>query len=246
MNILYFTKSKKYTCKALEYMIERYTVAGVVCKNREILDGTELEKICNKFGIRIYDNTELYQCLNCGKLPNIDIAVSNTFGRLIRPSFINFVRGNCINFHGAILPDYKGLYAYNHGLLNGEKTWGVTAHYVNERFDEGEIIAIKKFSIDPERISVSELEEITQKKAYDMTIELLERWRVEGKLPSYAQPLGGRYYSREDFEFARKVSLDDSADIVMKKIHAFYCPPYEGAYIEIDGKHFQLCMPKVS
>lgn len=244
MNILFLTKSKKYTCKALEYMLRKHTVVGVVCKSWQILHGTEMEQICIKNGIDIYDNEDLYHRIEEKTMPDIDFAISNTFGRLIKPSFISYVKGNCINLHGAILPDYKGLFAYNHGLMNEETQWGVTAHYVNERFDEGEIIEIKKFPINPREIFVQELEEETQKKAYELTIDLIERWEKNGRLPSYPQPSGGRYYSRADFETAKKISMTDSADDVLRKIHAFWCPPYEGAYIEIDGTRFQLCLPE--
>lgn len=244
MNILYFTKSKKYTCKALEYMLKKHMVVGVVCKTRQIMLGTEMEKICKENGIEVFDNKELYRRIEENSMPDIDLAISNTFGRLIKPSFIDYVNGNCINLHGAILPDYKGLFTYNHGLMNEEKQWGVTAHYVNEKFDEGEIIDIRKFSMDSKTISVQRLEEETQKKAYELTIDLLERWSTEGRLPSYPQPLGGKYYSKEDFETAKKILSTDSSDEVIKKIHAFWCPPYEGAYIEIDGVHFQLLSPE--
>lgn len=242
MNILFFSKSKKYTCKILEHMIKNYTVVGVVCKERQILDDTEMEQICLKNEINIYSNGELYHQIEEGNMPIVDLAISNTFGRLIKPSFINYVNGNCINLHGAILPDYKGLFAYNHGILNEERQWGVTAHYINERFDEGEIIEIRKFPINPRQISVKELEEATQEKAYEMTVDLLMRWKREGRLSSYRQPSGGRYYSKNDFEVAKRVSLSDSADEVRRKIQAFWCPPYEGAYIEIDGIRFQLAL----
>lgn len=244
MNILVFTKSKKYTCKLLEYMLKEHTIVGVVCKNKQILHDTEMEQICIRNGIDIYDNEELYHRIEENTMPYIDLAISNTFGRLIKPSFINYVNGNCINIHGAILPDYRGLFAYNHGLLNEEEQWGVTAHYVNERFDEGEIIEIRRFPIDSKKISVQELEEEAQKNAYELIIDLIERWTKEGRLPSHPQPSGGRYYSYADFESAKKVMVTDSSDEVIRKIHAFWCPPYEGAYIEIDGVHFQLCMPE--
>ena len=102
------------------------------------------------------------------------------------------------------------------------------------------IIKIKKFSIEPDKISVSELEELTQKNAYELTIEIIEKWQKSGPLPSIPQKDGGKYYSREDFNYAREIHVQDSAEEVRKKIHAFWCPPYEGAYITIGGEHFQL------
>lgn len=240
MNILFLTKSKKYTCKTLEYLLKHHTVVGVVCKKKEVIAGTELEDICRNYHIDIFENNEVYRRIEQGKMPHVDLAISNTYGRFIRKELIEWTGGNCINFHGAILPKYKGLYTYNHGLLNGEKEWGVTAHYVNERFDEGDIIRIKKFPINADSISVKELESETQKVAYTLTLQIVEEWEKNGALPSIPQDEEGKYYSLEDFEREKKVSLADTAEVVKRKIHAFWCPPYEGAYVEIDGIHFQL------
>ena len=50
-----------------------------------------------------------------------------------------------INIHPALLPKYGGKGMYGHHVheavvANGEKESGITIHYVNERYDEGQII----------------------------------------------------------------------------------------------------------
>lgn len=221
-------------------MSEQHNVVGVVCKNKKLVKDTELEHICNKRHIPLLENEEMYEMLEKNELPEIDLAISNTYGRLIKKPLLAWVKGNCINLHGAILPQYKGLFTYNHGLLNQEKEWGVSAHYVNEKFDEGDIIAIDRFPICADEITIKELEEKTQETAYLLTLKLIEEWERIGPLPGVAQESEGTYYSKEDFEKAKEVLITDSAETVIRKIHAFWCPPYEGAYITIGGKHFQL------
>ena len=59
-----------------------------------------------------------------------------------------------INTHPALLPKYggKGMYGMNvHNAVieAGEKESGVTVHYVNSRYDEGNIISQTKVSIEP-------------------------------------------------------------------------------------------------
>lgn len=240
MNILFLTKSKKYTCETLKYLLKKNHVVYVVCKELDIVKDTELWEICLNNYVQIMDSEEMNRRLEDEKMPRIDLAISNTYGRLIKTPLLKWVKGNCINLHGAILPKYKGLFTYNHGLLNGEKEWGVTAHYVNNRFDEGDIIAVRRFDIIADKISVSELEEKTQKTAYELTKEIVDIWEKEGPIRGTPQKSTGKYYSREDFERGKKVLFTDTPEIVEKKIHAFWCPPYEGAYIEIGGVHFQL------
>lgn len=240
MNILYLTKSKKYTCMAVRELAQKHHIVGVVCKKIGMVEGTELEQICREGHIRLIENDEMYEMLSQNKLPKIDLAISNTYGRLIRQPLLEWVKGNCINLHGAVLPEYKGLYTYNHGLLNDEKEWGATAHYVNERFDEGNIIETEKFPICADEISVMELEEKTQEAAYRLTLKLVAEWEKRGPLPGIPQQQRGTYYSKEDFERAKEIFITDSAETVSRKIHAFWCPPYEGAYITIEGNRFQL------
>ena len=58
-----------------------------------------------------------------------------------------------INIHPALLPKYggKGMYGmkvHQTVLENQEKETGITIHYVNEHYDEGEFIFQQKVSID--------------------------------------------------------------------------------------------------
>lgn len=240
MKILLLTKSKMYTCRLLEDLINEHTVVAVVCKNKEILAGTEMEKICIKENIPVIENNEMYTMLGKGTLPEADLAISNTYGRLIKKPLLDFLNGNCINIHCAILPAYKGVMSYNFGILNEENEWGVTAHYINEEFDQGDIIKIYKFPITSATITVGELEKMAQEAAYRLTLEVINNWEKEGRPVGKPQEKTGKYYSREDFEKAKKIDLNSSAEEIERKIRAFYCPPYEGAYIEIEWKHFQL------
>ncbi len=51
-----------------------------------------------------------------------------------------------INFHPGS-PAYRGIGCLNFAVLNGEKKYGVTAHIINEKVDNGKIILTKNFSI---------------------------------------------------------------------------------------------------
>ena len=58
-----------------------------------------------------------------------------------------------INIHPALLPKYggKGMYGMNvHNAIleNNEKETGITIHYVNEHYDEGEFIFQQKVTIE--------------------------------------------------------------------------------------------------
>ena len=71
----------------------------------------------------------------------------------IESSLLNTFPNKIINTHPALLPSIyggKGMYGrFVHEAIinNGEKKSGVTIHYVNEVYDEGEIILTKELEI---------------------------------------------------------------------------------------------------
>ena len=77
---------------------------------------------------------------------------------------INEFPNKVINIHPALLPNYggKGMYGMHVHLAvleNKEKETGITVHYVNEHFDEGEFI----FQTDVNIENCTSSEEIAQK-----------------------------------------------------------------------------------
>lgn len=76
---------------------------------------------------------------------NIDFIVLAGFLLLIPSYLVNKFPSKIINIHPALLPKYggKGMYGMNvHNAIieNKEKESGITIHYVNEKYDDGNII----------------------------------------------------------------------------------------------------------
>ncbi len=83
---------------------------------------------------------------------NPDLIVLAGFLWLMPESIIKAFPTRIINIHPALLPNYggKGMFGMNvHNAIiaNKEKESGITIHYVNERFDEGNSIFQAKISI---------------------------------------------------------------------------------------------------
>jgi len=82
----------------------------------------------------------------------IDLVVLAGFMWLVPGYMIHAYRNKIINIHPALLPKYggKGMYGshvHNAVLKNGEKTSGITIHYVNEKYDDGQIILQKEIPV---------------------------------------------------------------------------------------------------
>ncbi|MNX09662.1 Phosphoribosylglycinamide formyltransferase [compost metagenome] len=104
----------------------------------------------------IFDKNEFYktdEVIELLKNLEIDFIVLAGFLWLIPKSLIHAYPGRIVNIHPAILPKFggKGMYGdhvHNAVIAAGEPEGGITIHYVNENYDEGEYIYQARYKID--------------------------------------------------------------------------------------------------
>ncbi|WP_293306249.1 phosphoribosylglycinamide formyltransferase [Pedobacter sp. UBA5917] len=104
----------------------------------------------------IFDKNEFYktdEVVDLLKNLDIDFIVLAGFLWLIPKSLIHAYPGRIVNIHPAILPKFggKGMYGdhvHNAVMAAGEAEGGITIHYVNENYDEGEYIYQARYRID--------------------------------------------------------------------------------------------------
>lgn len=76
-----------------------------------------------------------------------DLFVSMSFNQIFREQMINLPKYKTINCHAGKLPFYRGRNILNWVLINDEKEFGITAHYMDEGIDTGDIIVQKTYPI---------------------------------------------------------------------------------------------------
>ena len=103
----------------------------------------------------IFDKHEFYKTDDIVKLLKnlqINLIVLAGFLWLIPDNLLKAFPNKIINIHPALLPKYggKGMYGdkVHQAILDaGEEESGITIHYINEHFDEGESIHQSRFKI---------------------------------------------------------------------------------------------------
>jgi len=104
----------------------------------------------------IFDKHEFYKTddvIDLLKNLDVDFIVLAGFLWLIPKNLIAAYPGRIINIHPSILPKFggKGMYGdhvHNAVLAADEPEGGITIHYVDENYDEGEYIYQAKYKID--------------------------------------------------------------------------------------------------
>ena len=76
-----------------------------------------------------------------------DIFISMSFNQIFKKEIINLPPYKTINCHAGKLPFYRGRNILNWVLINDEKEYGITVHYVDEGIDTGDIIVQKTYPI---------------------------------------------------------------------------------------------------
>ena len=76
-----------------------------------------------------------------------DLFVSMSFNQIFRNALINLPSLKTINCHAGKLPYYRGRNILNWALINDEKEFGITVHYIDEGIDTGDIILQRCYSI---------------------------------------------------------------------------------------------------
>lgn len=185
-------------------------------------------------------NNHLYDDLIFKYRKAKDIIVSCQYPHLIPKNIVN-----CgipvVNIHYGVLPDYRGVSPVYWQMMRS-KDAGVTLHYVDEKFDTGDIIDI--YSFPHFGHTAEEVYSELEKRG----VELLEKWIeriIDGTAPRIKQE-GGTYYKKEDVDWskANKVHSPFFSPEDIKQIFATHFEGKQYPEIQISGRTFELRLKK--
>lgn len=131
-------------------------VVLVLCNNP---DAYVLQRADNfEIPSHVFDKQEFYhtdEIVNLLKRLEVDLVILAGFLWLVPGNLLQGFPNKIINIHPSLLPKYggKGMYGdrVHQAVIDaGEEEHGITIHFVNENFDEGEIIYQGRFKVEPE------------------------------------------------------------------------------------------------
>ncbi len=157
------------------------SVTRIFCNKKDAYVLSRAEKL----GIPtfVFGRNEFYnsnEVLDKLKDDEIDLIVLAGFLWLVPANILSEFSNRIINIHPALLPKYGGKSMYgmrvHEAVISaGEKESGISIHYVNEKYDEGEIIFQKKCTVEKDETPESLAAKIHQLEYehYPKTIEKL-------------------------------------------------------------------------
>jgi methionyl-tRNA formyltransferase len=79
----------------------------------------------------------------------VDVILSINYLFIVEQDIITHPTQYAINFHGSLLPRYRGRTPHVWAIINNERETGITAHLLTEGCDEGDIVYQEKLTIEP-------------------------------------------------------------------------------------------------
>jgi phosphoribosylglycinamide formyltransferase-1 len=147
-------------------------------------DALVLER-ARKFGVptHVFDREKFYNSTEVLDLlveKGISLVVLAGFLWLVPADLIRAFPNRMVNIHPALLPKYggKGMYGrhvHEAVIRNKEKESGISIHYVNEIYDDGQIIRQEKCEVRPDDTpeSLAQRIHILEHRVYPLVIEAL-------------------------------------------------------------------------
>ncbi|MBX4195537.1 hypothetical protein KW796_01080 [Candidatus Parcubacteria bacterium] len=151
-------------------------------------------------------------------LPDAEVFIVASFGKILPADIIYKPKYKTLNVHPSLLPKLRGPSPIQGAILSGEET-GVTIMRMNEKMDEGPIVAVKKVKFEnlPERYI--EAEKALGVAGGELLTEILPKWTA-GEIEEIPQNDSESTYTR----MIRKEDADISKDppeTALKKIRAY-------------------------
>ncbi len=142
----------------------------------------------------------------------------------------------CINFHPALLPKNRGANPYFWTIYLNQKVTGLTVHFMNEKFDKGDILLSEAITIS-ENENGKTLKNKTCKLAVEMVKDLLE---LADK--NQLQPIKqDEKYATYEHQITTKeviINLNQPKADVDRHLRALY--PWASPYVEINRRYIKL------
>ncbi len=196
---------------------------------------------CAQNGIPFISNAERNDrpILELIRREGVDTLISVQHAWILPKEIIEAVSGFAFNLHMAKLPEYKGYNTFSHAIINGEREYYTTLHWLAERVDSGNLVMEKAVAIEPD-----ETAESLYKKASTASLECFEAFLrlliSGGEIPSV--PLSGdpRFYSRNSLEALKRITDFSDLEHVGRVVRACTFGGFEPPYFIAGGRKYHI------
>lgn len=244
MKKILFLGSKPIGYKCLDFLLQNSAalqceVVGVLSNDNQRFDNAlSIRKLTSDHGIPFIE--ELDAIL---EMKDVDFIISVQYHLILRQKHIDVANEMAINLHMAPLPEYRGCNQFSFAIFNQASTFGTTLHRLESGIDNGAIIAERRFDMENDQ-EVKSLYD----KTFEESVVLFEENIKDVLSGNYTlndqsnliDDRGLHIYFRKDIAQLKEIDLNDSADVITRKVRATAMPGFEPPFAIVDGKKYYI------
>jgi len=142
----------RWAHRSLDYITNSSALEVAFVVARHTQPDPTLEAYAERLGVPFYTDPNVNRPEFIDTIRDYEAAihVSMSFDQILKAEIIHLAPEGFINCHAGALPFYRGRNVLNWALINGERRFGVTVHYIDEGIDTGDIITQRFAEITPE------------------------------------------------------------------------------------------------
>ena len=170
LRILFFGDGQWATTSLLRLHEQGWPIQGVVLRSRPT--DPSLAEAAQRLGLQVWQPPRVNAPEFVDKVSSLspDLCVSVSYDQILKAPIRDVAPQGFINFHAGKLPLYRGRNVVNWAIINGETEIGITAHYLDDGIDTGDIILQRTLPISWTETYGEVLKRVVE-KIPDMVIE---------------------------------------------------------------------------
>ena len=162
-----------------------------------------------------------------------DLIISAYYRKIFPKELLTVSKLGIINIHPSLLPFYRGPVPTAWAILNGEKSFGITIHKVDEGIDTGDIVVQKEYGIDDDETG-HELYLRAMELGADLFIDNFEDI-INNNIKAKKQSAGGSYFGK--LQTRVLINWKDSAESIKNQVRV-RSKPYNPIETILENKYF--------
>jgi methionyl-tRNA formyltransferase len=165
-----------------------------------------------------------------------DVVVVVAYGQILPRDVLEIPRLACLNLHASLRPRWRGAAPIQAAIAAGDCETGITAMYMDEGLDTGDILLQRSVEILPNDTGGSLHDRLAQ-IAPEALLESL-RLLSAGNAPRIAQDNARTTYAPKLKREHGLIDWSESAEAIERKIRAYN--PWPGAFMKVDRQNLKV------
>lgn len=243
-----FFGTPDFAVPTLNSLIKETKVIAIITQpdkkvgRKQIILFSPVKKVALKNNIKILQPQKIKEEKIINQIKNLspDLIVVAAYGKIIPKTILDIPKDGCINIHASLLPKYRGASPIQTAILNNEKETGITLILMNEKMDEGAIIAKtneKIYNNDTSETLHNRLSQLGAKLLIRILPEYLNK-KIVPKPQNHSLATYTKIIKKED----AKIDWQQKASKIDQQTRAF--TPWPSAFTFIDQQRFKILEAK--